>query len=74
MGARVKHIVYKYGDDPRSDEMGFDPSGSLALAKGDIISRHEISWRIEAIEREPSVDGIMRIPTYWVYLSRVLVK
>lgn len=74
MGARVKHIVYKYSDDPRSDEMGFDARGVLTFAKGDIISRHEISWRIEAVEREPSMDDIMRIPTYWVYLTRVVVN
>jgi len=74
MGAGVKHIVYKYDDDPRSDEMDFDAHGSLTFTKGDILSRHGTSWKIESVEQELSSDEIMRIPTYWVYLSRVVVN
>ena len=73
MGAGVKHIVYKY-DDPRSDEMDFDAHGSLTFNKGDILSRHGTCWKIESVEQELSTDKIVRIPTYWVYLARVVVN
>jgi hypothetical protein len=70
----LKHIVYKYDDANESDEMDFDRHGMLTFTKGDIILKRGISWKIESVEQEPSADKIMRIPTYWVYLTRVLVN
>jgi hypothetical protein len=69
----MKHIVYKYDDD-QSDELGFDAHDNLNLTKGDIISRRGLAWKIESVEREESIDKILRIPTYWVYLTRVFVN
>ena len=69
----MKHIVYKYDDD-QSDELGFDAHGNLNLTKGDIISRRGLAWKIESVEREESIDNILRIPTYWIYLTRVFVN
>jgi hypothetical protein len=69
----MKHIVYKYGSE-HSDEMAFDAHGSMILEKGNIVSRHGISWRIESVELEPSMEKLLRIPTYWVYLARVVVN
>jgi hypothetical protein len=74
MGVSMKHIVYKYDNDLKADEMDFDAHGSLAFTKGDILSRHGTSWKIESVEQELSTYKIMRIPTYWVYLSRVVVN
>jgi hypothetical protein len=68
----MKHIVYKYDGD-QSDEMDFDAHGMLTFTKGDILSRHGISWRIEAVEQELSLGNLIQIPTYWVYLVRVAV-
>lgn len=65
----MKHIVYKYGGD-QSDEMDFDAHGLLIFTKGDVISRRGMTWKIEAVEEEDSL-GLIRIPTYRVYLSRV---
>jgi hypothetical protein len=71
----MKHIVYKYNDDERSDELEFDRNGKLSLMTGDIISRHGISWRIESVMEELSCsDSPMRLPTYWVYLTRVVAN
>jgi hypothetical protein len=70
----MKQIVYKYDDDRRPDEMDFDARGPLTFTKGDIISRHETSWRIESVERESSVDNLLRIPTYWICLTHVVVN
>lgn len=66
----MKHIIYKYDDD-RSDEMDFDAHGSLTFTEGDLISRQNTSWKIEAVKKEASMGVLSRIPTYWVYLTRV---
>jgi hypothetical protein len=66
----VKYIVYKYGGG-LSDEMHFDAHDLLTFTKGDIISRHGMTWKIDAVDEEKSLDNLMRIPTYWVYLTRV---
>jgi hypothetical protein len=60
----MKHVVYKYGGD-QSDEGDFDARGARTFTEGDIVSRHGTSWRIESVEQEPSVENLMRIPTYW---------
>lgn len=70
----MKHIVYKYEHDQRSDEMDFDAHGSLIFTEGDIISRHGICWKIKSVEQEVSMDNLMRIPTYWICLIRVVVN
>jgi hypothetical protein len=67
----VKHIIYKYGGE-QSDETDFDAHGLLTFVQGDIVSRHGLPWKIEAVEREENFS-LKRIPTYWVYLSRVIV-
>ena len=69
-----KHIVYRYSDDQNSDEVEFDGSGKLAFMTGDIISRHGKSWRIESVKQEPGSETLMGLPTYWVYLSRVVAN
>ena len=68
----MKHVVYKYTDGQRSDELEFDRTGKLAFMTGDIISRHGISWRIESAKQEQISDNLMGLPTYWVYLTRVV--
>jgi hypothetical protein len=69
----MKHIVYKF-DDGHYDERDFDARGSQILERGDIVTRRGMTWKIESVEQEPSVEKLMRIPTYWVHLSRVLVN
>jgi hypothetical protein len=72
VGEDLKHIVYKY-DDSTPDEMAFDAHGSLAFEKGDIVSRNGVSWKIELVEHQDE-DNRQLIPSYWVYLTRVLVN
>jgi hypothetical protein len=69
----VKYIVYKYSGG-QSDEMNFDAHDLLTFTMGDIISRHGMTWKIDAVDKEKSLDNLMRIPTYWVYLTRVIVN
>lgn len=73
IGVGMKHIVYKYNDD-HSDEMDFDARGSQSLERGEIILRRGMTWKIESVKHEPSVENLMKIPTYWVSLSRVVVN
>lgn len=68
----MKHIVYKFDGD-ESDEMDFDPRGLITFTKGDIVSKRGMTWKIDAVEQEDNL-GLARIPTYWVYLTRVLVN
>ena len=68
----MKHIVYKY-DDGLSDEMDFDARGLFNFKKGDIVSKHGMTWKVDAVEQQ-GVDDRREIPTVWVYLSRVLVS
>lgn len=68
----MKHIVYKYGGD-QSDEMDFDAHSLLTFTRGDIISRRGTNSKIDTIEKEENL-GPARIPTYWVYLTRVVVN
>ena len=68
----MKHIVYKFGGD-QSDEMDFDAHSLLTFAQGDILSKRGMTWRVDAVEKEENI-GLARIPTYWIYLSRVVVN
>lgn len=68
----MKHIVYKF-DDLTPDEMEFDAHGSLTFTKGDIVSKHGASWKIESVEHQGE-DNRKLIPSYWVYLTRILVN
>jgi hypothetical protein len=68
----MKHIVYKY-DDGLSDEMDFDARGLFNFEKGDIVSKHGMTWKVDAVEQQ-GADDRKQIPTVWVYLSRVLVS
>jgi hypothetical protein len=56
------------------DDVAFDAHGALTFVKGEIVSRHGISWRIELVEQEPALDNLVQIPTFWVHLSRVAVN
>jgi hypothetical protein len=69
----MKHIVFKYRDGQHCDEAEFDRSGNLAIVPGDIISRHGIAWRIESVKQEVGSE-LMGLPSYWVYLTRVVVN
>jgi hypothetical protein len=68
----VKHIVYKYDDDQR-DEIDFDAQGLLTFTKGDLVLRHGANWKIDDVQKEENL-GLARIPTYWIYLSRIVVN
>ena len=68
----MKHIVYKYDDD-HSDEVEFDSRGSQILERGDIVSRHGMSWKVESIEYQDE-DNRKLIPTWWVYLTRAVAN
>ena len=68
----MKHIVYKY-DDHRSDDLDFDPKGSLTFTIGDIVSKRRMRWRIVGVDKEEYL-GIVAIPTYWVYLARIVAN
>jgi hypothetical protein len=68
----MKHIVYKYGGE-QSDEMDFDVHGLLTFTKGDVVSRRGMTWKIDAVEKEEDL-GLARIPTYWIYLTRIVVN
>ena len=68
----MKHIVYKFDSD-HSDEMEFDSHGSVPCEKGDIVSRNGASWKIESVEHQDEGNRKL-IPTWWVYLTRVLVN
>ncbi len=54
--------------------MDFDAKGALTFTEGDIISRHGISWKIMTVEQELSMGNLSLIPTYWIYLSPVVVN
>jgi hypothetical protein len=69
----MKHIVYKYSGVVRSDDVAFDAHGEMNFAKGDVVSRHGTAWKIEAVDEEKVLGGLIQIPTCWVYLSRVLM-
>jgi hypothetical protein len=69
----VKHIVYKF-DDGHYDERDFDQRGSQILKRGDIISRRGMTWKIDKVEQEVSLNTIVQIPTYWIYLTRVVAN
>ena len=65
----MKHIVYKY-DDSTPDEREFDSHGTHNFERGDIVSRHGASWKIDSIEYEDDANRKL-ISTWWVYLTRV---
>lgn len=66
----MKHIVYIYGDG-QPDEMDFDAHGLFNFTKGDIVSKHGITWIIDVVEQLGANDR-KQIPTVRIHLTRVV--
>ena len=69
----LKIVVYRFVDDPRSDEVETDLSGALTLKKDDIIFKDGKYWKIKSTTLEDSINESQR-PTLWVYLVDTLVN
>ena len=66
--------MYKYRGGARSDDVAFDAHGDMNFAEGDVVSRHGMTWKIDAVDEEKGLGGLRRIPTLWVHLTRVVVS
>ena len=64
-----RHIIYRYLDEPWSDDMELlrDP---FSFCAGDIIHRHGKSWRINRIFTQPAIDEPSETHTIWVCLIK----
>ena len=65
-----KNVVYRFVDDPRSDELEVDRTGKRAFRNGDILPRGERLWRVCSVQWELSDENSKRVPTLWVYLTK----
>ena len=68
-----KYVVFIYSGERIPDETDFDPHGFLTFKEGDIISKHDVCWKIESAEPQ-SIDDRKQIPTWHIYLTRVPVS
>jgi hypothetical protein len=69
-----KNVIYRFVDDPRSDELEVDHSGALRFRAGEILGRGGKFWRVDSIRWELSSEHSQRVPTLRVYLTRAPVN
>lgn len=46
-------IIYSYDDRELPDDLEVETKNQLSLKKGDIITRHNRTWKIESLHHEP---------------------
>jgi hypothetical protein len=51
--------------------MDFDARGLFNFTKGDIVSRHGMTWKVASVEYQDEGNRKL-IPSVWVRLTRVL--
>lgn len=69
-----KNVVYRFVDDPRSDELEADLTGALTFRIGEILGRRGKFWRVVSARWELTVDNSQRVPTLRVYLMKARVN
>jgi hypothetical protein len=72
--ALPKNVVYRFVDDPRSDEVEMDLPGALTFKKGDVLKRGEKQWRVNRIQWELPGKESKQVPTLWVFLVNAWVN
>jgi hypothetical protein len=67
-----RHVIYRYLDEPRSDELEL-LRAPFMFSAGEIIDRHGSSWRINRIFTQPAIDEPSETHTIWVCLVKTVL-
>ncbi len=70
----LKNIIYRFVDDPRSDELETDLTGKVMFKKGDVLVKDGKQWRVDAVLWELPDEESKKVPTLRVYLFRTWVN
>jgi hypothetical protein len=69
VAGHAKQIVYRYNDNPVSDEGFVDWSGDKPLPTvNEVIERHGKQWKVVAIDNESSVADTHTITIHRIFL------
>jgi hypothetical protein len=67
---RAKQIVFRYNDDPATEESDLDMDGDKSVPEpGSIIDRRGERWKVVQVSMERSSEEPFAVPIYRVFLT-----
>ena len=69
----AKQIVFRYNDDPTSEEIDLDMDGDKSVpAQGSFVERKGERWKVVQVNVETSVTEPFEVPIHRVFLTNKL--
>jgi hypothetical protein len=70
---RAKQIVFRYNDDPTTEENDLDMDGDKSVPEpGSFIDRRGERWKVVEVNVETSAEEPFAVPIYRVFLTNEL--
>jgi hypothetical protein len=70
---RAKQIVFRYNDDPSTEESDLDMDGEKSVHEPDsFIDRKGERWKVVRVNMERSAEEPFAVPIYRVFLTNEL--
>jgi hypothetical protein len=70
---RAKQIVFRYNDDPSTEESDLDMDGEKSVPEPDsFIDRKGERWKVVRVNMERSAEEPFAVPIYRVFLTNEL--
>jgi len=70
---RAKQIVFRYNDDPTTEENDLDMDGDKSVSEpGSFIDRRGERWKVVEVNVERSAKEPFAVPIYRVFLTNEL--
>jgi hypothetical protein len=69
----AKEIVFRYNDDPTSEEIDLDMNGDKSVPEqGSLVERKGERWKVVQVSVETSVTEPFEVPIHRVFLTNKL--
>jgi hypothetical protein len=69
----AKEIVFRYNDDPTSEEIDLDMDGDKSVPEqGSLVERKGERWKVVQVSVETSVTEPFEVPIHRVFLTNKL--
>jgi hypothetical protein len=69
----AKQIVFRYNDDPTSEEIDLDMDGDKSVPEqGSLVERKGERWKVVQVSVETSVTEPFEVPIHRVFLTNKL--
>jgi hypothetical protein len=69
----AKQIVFRYNDDPTSEEIDLDMDGDKSVpAQGSLVERRGERWKVVQVSVETSATEPFEVPIHRVFLTNKL--